>query len=232
MMSGETTSPYAQFFWVIENGRAVTPARRRRRLSGVRALAPDRLEIRLERRTPYFTGLLMHFAAFPVPRHAIEAHGRDVDRARSHARQRRLPLAARVPNDHVAAGKEPALLRRRDVRLDGVRYYGLEDRDAALLRFRAGELDVLRDFPAGSTEWLRENMPDAIRTPPYLGLSFLAVNHAREALQDRACARRCRWRWTGASFVERVLGSGEQPPGASSARDRRLPSPARASGTS
>ena len=42
----------------------------------------------------------------------------------------------------------------------------------------------MRDFPAGQTEWLQDRLPAAVRTPPYLGLTFLAVNHAREALQD------------------------------------------------
>lgn len=229
MMSGETTSPYAQFFWVIENGRAVTSGEAPPEALGVRALAPDRLEIRLERRTPYFTGLLMHFAAFPVPRHAIEAHGRAWTEPGRMPANGAFRLAARVPNDHVLLEKNPQFYAAEDVRLDGVRYYGLEDRDAALLRFRAGELDVLRDFPAGQTEWLRENMPDAIHTPPYLGLSFLAVNHGREVLRDPRVRQALSLAVDRRIIVERVLGSGEQaawslvPPGTAD-----YPDPARA----
>jgi oligopeptide transport system substrate-binding protein len=229
MMSGETTSPYAQFFWVIENGRAVTAGEAPPAALGVEALAPDRLEIRLERRTPYFTGLLMHFAAFPVPRHAIEAYGRDwTDPGRMPANGA-FRLAARVPNDHVLLEKNPLFFAADDVRLAGVRYYGLEDRDAALLRFRAGELDVLRDFPAGRSAWLRERMPDAVRTPPYLGLSFLAVNHEREALQDRRVREALSLAVDRQIITEQVLCSGERaawslvPPGTAG-----YPAPARA----
>lgn len=211
MMSGRTTSPYAQFFWVIENGRAVTAGTQPPAALGVEALAPDRLEIRLARPTPYFTGLLMHFAAFPVPRHAVEAHGEDWTKPGNMPANGAFRLRARAPNDHVLLEKNPRFYAADSVRLDGVRYFGLEDRDAALLRFRAGEVEVLRDFPAGQTAWLRDKLPDAVRTPPYLGLSFLAVNHARAALQDDRVRRALSMAIDRRIIAERVLGSGERP---------------------
>jgi len=211
MMSGDTTSPYAQFFWVIENGREVTAGDLPPAALGVAALAADRLEIRLARRTPYFPGLLMHFAAFPVPRHAVEAHGRSWTEPGRMPANGPFRLASRVPNDHVLLEKNPRFYSADEVRLDGVRYFGLEDRDAALLRFRAGELDVLRDFPAGRTAWLRERMPEAVRTAPYLGLSFLAVNHERKALQDRRIREALSMAIDRRIIAERVLGSGERP---------------------
>jgi oligopeptide transport system substrate-binding protein len=230
MMSGETTSPYAQFFWVIANGREVTRGEAPPEALGVTATAPDRLEIRLIRRTPYFTGLLMHFAAFPVPRHAIEAHGRQWTEPGRMPANGAFRLSRRVPNDHVALEKNPRFYDADNVRLDGVEYHGLEDRDAALRRFRAGEFHVLRDFPAGQAGWLRENLPDEVRTPPYLGLSFIAVNHAREALQDRRVRQALSMAVDRNVLVTQVLGSGEQPawslvpPGT-----RDYPVPARAS---
>lgn len=211
MMSGDTTSPYAQFFWVIENGREVTAGDLPPEALGVDAVERHRLEIRLARRTPYFPGLLMHFAAFPVPRHAVEAHGRAWTEPGNMPANGPFRLASRVPNDHVLLERNPHFFAADEVRLEGVRYYGLEDRDAALLRFRAGELDVLRDFPAGRTAWLRERMPEAVRTAPYLGLSFLAVNHGRESLQDRRVREALSLAIDRHIITERVLGSGEQP---------------------
>jgi oligopeptide transport system substrate-binding protein len=211
MMSGETTSPYAQFFWVIEHGREVTAGERPPDELGIEALASDLLEIRLSRPTAYFPGLLMHFAAFPVPRHAIERHGADWTQPGRMPANGAFVLARRVPNDHVLLEKNPRFWDAASVQLAGVRYEGLEDRDAALLRFRAGELDVLRDFPAGQTAWLRERMPEAVRTSPYLGLSFLAVNHQREALADRRVRLALAKAIDRRILTGRVLGAGEQP---------------------
>lgn len=211
MLAGETTSPYAQFFWVIENGRAVTAGELPPEALGVSAPAPDRLEVRLARPTPYFLGLLMHFAAFPVPRHAVEAHGEDWTQPGLMPANGAFRLAARVPNDHVLLEKNPRFWDADAVRLDGVRFFGLEDRDAALLRFRAGELDVLRDFPASRTAWLRERMPEVVHTAPYLGLSFLAVNHQQPALQDARVRRALAMAIDRPTITGRVLGSGERP---------------------
>jgi oligopeptide transport system substrate-binding protein len=211
MMSGETTSPYAHFFWVIQNGRQVTAREAPPDALGVAALAPDVLEIRLERRTPYFLGLLMHFAAFPVPRHAIDEHGRDWTAPGRMPANGPFRLAARVPADHVLLERNPHFYAADSVRLDGVRYDGLEDRDAALLRFRAGELDVVRDFPAGQSAWLRQHLPHAVRTAPYLGLSFVAVNHRHAALQDRRVRVALSMALDRDIIAGQVLGSGEQP---------------------
>lgn len=211
MMSGETTSPYAQFFWVIENGRAVTSGELPPQALGVAAPAPDRLVIRLERRTAYFPGLLMHFAAFPVPRHAVEAHGEDWTRPGNMPANGAFRLAGRVPNDHVLLEKNAAFWDAPAVDLEAVQYFGLEDRDAALLRFRAGELHVLRDFPASRTAWLRERMPDAVHTGPYLGLSFLAVNHQRTALGDAGVRQALSMALDRTTITDKVLGSGERP---------------------
>jgi oligopeptide transport system substrate-binding protein len=153
----------------------------------------------------------MHFAAFPVPRHAVEAHGRAWTEPGNMPANGPFRLASRVPNDHVLLEKNPHFFAADEVGLQGVRYFGLEDRDAALLRFRAGELDVLRDFPAGRTAWLRERMPEAVRTAPYLGLSFLAVNQGRKALQDRRVREALSLAIDRHIITERVLGSGEQP---------------------
>ena len=65
--------------------------------------------------------------------------------------------------------------------------------------------------PAGRTAWLRERMPEAVRTAPYLGLSFLAVNHGRKALQDRRVREALSLAIDRQIITERVLGSGEQP---------------------
>jgi oligopeptide transport system substrate-binding protein len=229
MMSGETTSPYAQFFWVVENGRAVTAGELPPEALGVAAPAPDRLLIRLDRRTPYFLGLLMHFAAFPVPQHAVAEYGEDWTKPGNMPANGAFRLAARVPNDHVLLEKNPAFWDAPAVRLEGVQYFGLEDRDAALLRFRAGELHVLRDFPASRTTWLRERMPDAVHTAPYLGLSFLAVNHQRAELRDPRVRQALSMALDRTTITEKVLGSGERPalslvpPGTTDYPDPALP---------
>ncbi|MCC5870556.1 MAG: peptide ABC transporter substrate-binding protein [Gammaproteobacteria bacterium] len=211
MLSGETTSPYAQFFWVIENARDLTRGDAEPEALGVSALDASTLQIRLSQPTAYFLGLLTHFAAFPVPRHAIEAHGGDWTAAGNMPANGAFMLAERVANDHVRLLRNPRFFDADAVALDGVIHVGQEDLDAQLSRFRAGELDILRDFPGGRTQWLRERLPEAVRTAPYLGLAFFAINHAREPLRDARVRRALSMALQREIIAERLLGSGEQP---------------------
>ncbi len=211
MLVGETTSPYAQFFWVIEQAQELTRGEAEPESLGVTALDEYTLQIRLSQPCAYFLGLLTHFAAFPVPRHAIEAHGSDWTAAGNMPANGAFVLTERVANDHVRLQRNPRFFDAGNVTLDGVVYVGQEDLDAQLSRFRAGELDILRDFPGARTQWLRERMPEAVRTAPYLGLAFFAVNHAREPLRDARVRRALSMALHREIIAERLLGSGEQP---------------------
>jgi oligopeptide transport system substrate-binding protein len=60
---------------------------------GVTALDDLTLEIQLEHPAPYLPELLMHYTAYPVPKHIVERHGDDWVQPRQHRRQRRLHAA-------------------------------------------------------------------------------------------------------------------------------------------
>jgi oligopeptide transport system substrate-binding protein len=189
MLAPETACLYADFFFVIEGARGYTSGRSPAEALAVTAPAEDHLRIVLRRPVAYFPGLLMHFAAMPVPRHVIEAEGTDWTEPEHIVVNGAFVLQRRIPNERVTLRKNPRFFGADEVRLPGVIYYSQENRDAAVQRYRAGGLDVLRDFPAGKADWLREQFGAAVRTSPYLGLTYVVVNHRRPALDRRAGPR-------------------------------------------
>jgi oligopeptide transport system substrate-binding protein len=87
-----------------------------------------------------------------------------------------------------------------------------EDRSSAVQRFRSGEFDVVRDFPSGRAEFLPDELgPGAVHTGPFLGLTFVAVNHRRAALGDVRVREALALGLHRRVLAEQVLGSGEQP---------------------
>jgi oligopeptide transport system substrate-binding protein len=219
MLAPETACLYADFFFPIEGAQAYTGGDGPAEAVGVAAIAPDHLQIQLRRPVAYFPGLLMHFAAMPVPRQAIEAHDEEWTRAGNIVVNGPFIVSERVPNDRVTLRRNPRFFAADDVELPGVVYFSQENREAAVQRYRTGELEVLRDFPASKVGWLRETFGTAVHTEPYLGLTYVVINHRRAPLDDVRVREALSLALHREIIVERVLGSGERaawslvPPG-------------------
>ena len=88
MMSGETTSPYAQFFWVIENGQSVTSGDAPPEALGVEALAADRRiitgRVLGSGERPAWGLVPPGTADYPAPAHP-EWHDQEMDERRERA---------------------------------------------------------------------------------------------------------------------------------------------------
>lgn len=212
MLSPERASPYAGFFFVIEGAEAYTRGRGPAEDVGVTAVDEDTLRIDLARPTAYFTGLTMHFAAMPVPRRAVERFGEEWTRPGNIVVNGAFVLDERVPSSRVRLVRNPDFYAADSVALDAVVHHVQEDRSAAVQRYRAGELDVVRDFPSRRTGWLRERLgDDEVRTEPYLGLTFLAANQRDGPLADARVRRALALAIDRDVLARQVLGSGERP---------------------
>lgn len=210
LLTPATAAAYADFFFVIAGARPFFEAGGSGEL-GVEAIDATTLRITLEEPVAYFTGLLAHFAAMPVPRHAIEAHGDEWTRAGLIVTNGPFMLGERVLNSHVALVRNDRFHAADEVALEGVTYHVQENREALVQRYRSGELDVVLDFPAQRTDWLRRQLDDQVRTTPQLGLSFVSVNHRRPALSDRRVRAALSLALEREVIASRLLGSGEQP---------------------
>jgi oligopeptide transport system substrate-binding protein len=212
MLSPQTACPYVDFFFMIRGARDYATGQGTAADVAVTASGERELRIELTRPTAYFTGLLMHFAAMPVPRQTVEQWGRAWTAAENIVVNGPFLLERRVPNELVALRRNARFHAASSVRLQRVVYHVQEDREGAVQRFRAGEFDVVREFPSGDAEWLREQLgADAVRTDPYLGMTFIAVNHRRAALEDRRVRAALALALDRDVIAETLLGSGERP---------------------
>lgn len=220
----KTASPTAALLDGVAGARAVRLGQAAPGELGIRALGEQRLEIRLNRRLPWFADLLTHPVTYPWPGEAERGSGPFVLDA--HLPGSRLELAAN-PHYHAAGS----------VALERVVWHVIEQPAVELSRYRAGQLHITETIPPGRVDWLREQFGDALRIGPYLGTFYLAFNLSREPFRDRPGLRRALSLAIDRSIItERVLGSGEIPawglvppgmPGWPEGREPPLPAEAR-----
>ncbi|MEQ9111113.1 MAG: peptide ABC transporter substrate-binding protein [Rhodospirillaceae bacterium] len=183
MLNPATASRGAPMLYMIENARPVNGGQLPVEDLAVTAVDDRTLEIKLEAPTPFFLELIVH-RCFPVPRWAVEAHGREWTRPENIVVNGAFKLKEWVPQTSVTVVRNPSFFAADTVALESVVYYTTEDLSAAFNRYRAGELDMIISFPPSQFDWIKENLQDDLRTSQNLGLEYITFNTTKPPFDD------------------------------------------------
>jgi oligopeptide transport system substrate-binding protein len=93
-------------------------------------------------------------------------------------------LKERRPNGFVRLEKNARFYDEGQVRIDTVVYYPTVDPNAALLRFRDGELDSNNDIPLDRFESLRTQQPGQVVVTPKLQTRYIGFNTKARVFAD------------------------------------------------
>ncbi len=211
LLDPKTASRYAYNLWIVKNARAVSSGALPASALGIEAPKPDTLILRLEHPAPYLAELLTHPSAFALPRHVVQAKGAAWARAGAYVSNGAFTLTEWQPNDHITLVKNHRFYDAGHVALTAVKYFPTADSEAALRRFRAGELDMQTPVPTGQSDWLKANMPGALRITPSLALSYIAINLADPLLKDARVRRALNLAYNREAITDKVLKRGEAP---------------------
>lgn len=211
-LSPETGSPYAQTLAIIENARAILAGEAKPAALGVIARGERELEIRLESPAPYLLGLLSHHSTYPIHRPSLEKHGEKFTRAGNLVSNGAYMLDEWVVNAHIMLTRNAHYWDADAVRIETVYYHPIGDEEAEFNRFRAGELDVTQTIPVRRYEWLKREMPEALRIAPYLSTYFYGFNLRKPPFKDAPKLRRALSMVIDRDVIaNKVLGRGELP---------------------
>jgi len=212
LMNPESAANYAYLQYTIKNAEAINDGSIADLTElGVKALDASTLEITLENPTPYFIGALTHYTAFPVPKHLVEAKGDDWVKIGNIVTNGPYTPTEWLPGSHVTTVKNDKYYDAENVSIDGVKFFVLEDESAALKRYRAGEFDILTDFPTDQYEWMLENLPDQARAAPFAGLYYYAVNNSEPPFDNANVRKAFSMAINREVIGPQVLGTGELP---------------------
>ncbi|RKR04494.1 oligopeptide transport system substrate-binding protein [Kushneria sinocarnis] len=171
-----TASVYASLLYPLHNAEAISRGEAPVDSLGVTAPDPHTLVIELDDNTPWLPSLLAHIVTSPVPAHLIDRYGSHWNRIDHIATNGAFTPESWRSHDHIAAVRNPHFHDADSVALDGVNYYPAEDLQAGLSRFRAGELDIMRDFDPQRYQWLQEHLGDAVHLRNQLATYYYALN--------------------------------------------------------
>jgi oligopeptide transport system substrate-binding protein len=208
----ETAAKYASLLYPIKNAEELNSAKMEGMENlGVRAVDAKTLEITLKAPTPYFVEQLTHYTAFPVPRHLVEKFGDDWVKKENIASNGAYVLEEWVPNTHVRLTKNEDFYDAKNVAIEKVEFYPTEDRAAVQKRFRAGEIDVAKDFASEQFDFLKKELPDETKVAPYLGIYYYPINSNKPPFDDPKVRNALSMAIDREAITDKVLKTGEVP---------------------
>jgi oligopeptide transport system substrate-binding protein len=208
MLDPATASRGAPMFYMIENARSVNGGQMPVDDLAVTAIDDRTLEIKLNAPTPFFLELVVH-RCFPVPRWAIEEHGREWTRAENIVVNGAFKLEEWVPQTSVKVVRNPTFFDADSVALDAVVYYTTEDLSAAFNRYRADDLDMIISFPPSQLDWIKENLADDLRMTQNLGLEYITFNTTKAPFDDPRVRLALSMALDRETLTNRVMRGGE-----------------------
>ncbi len=184
LLDPKMAATYAYFLYPVKNAREINEGKMPADALGISAPDPMIVVVQLEHPAPYLAEFMTHFTTFPLPRHAVEAHGDDWIKPGNYLSNGPFVLTENIPNDHITVVKNPRFYDAANVKIDRVLFYPTVDYEAALRQFRAGELDYQDRLPQAQIDWIRANIPEALKLGPIMTVEYYAVNQARKPFDD------------------------------------------------
>ncbi len=125
---------------------------------GIEAVDDYTVRITLKQTAPYFVGMLPHqfFAVLHKP--TIEEHGKDWIKSENIVTSGPFKVEFWNPYDELAVEKDPNYWDSENVKLDGIRFYPMDEQTTMMNIYKSGRVDALYNHtvPAAWNEYIRQ----------------------------------------------------------------------------
>ena len=191
LLHPDFAGPYAEMLYFLENAEAFNKGK----ISdfsqvGVKALDDFTLQLKLREPVPYLPSLTRHYTWFPVPRHVVLQFGKMTDRFTkwsvlpNFVGNGAFKLTQWRFHDFIEAKRNPYYWNAKDVGLNGIRFYPIENPYTETRAFLSGQLHTTYQLPSDLIQTVKDNNPGLLRQEPYVGTSFMRINTTRPVLSD------------------------------------------------
>lgn len=183
VLNPKSGAKYAQHLFHVRNGEAYNTGRLTDFSQvGVKAPGPKTLQVTLKSPTAYFLDLTSFYTLYPVPKWAIDAHGKDWVKPGKIVSNGPFRLARWVPQQELVLERNPQHWDAASVRLQRVLFIPTDDINTAYKQFLAGDSDWIPTVPPSQID-AAKNRPE-FYVSPYLGTYYFRFNVTKPPLPD------------------------------------------------
>ncbi len=143
---------------------------------GVTAVDAHTLRVSLNAPTPYLLSLLANPYLQPLPRATIERYGEGWTRPGHLVDNGPFVLTGLVIGDRITLTRNPFYWDAATVHLTRVTFYPLDDAQAQVNRFLAGDVQYTDRFTTSQYPWLKSRLGDQVRTGLFFATMALGFN--------------------------------------------------------
>jgi oligopeptide transport system substrate-binding protein len=181
----KTASKYAATYGVfLQNGKEVAMGKKPPSEVGVKAIDKFTVEIKTAFPVAFLTQLLSNNNLGPVHQASVEKFGKDWTKPGNLVSNGAYTLKEWVVNRSVVLEKNPNYWDAANVQLTRVTYLGVEDGNADVKLFEAGQNEWVYQLPPGTYEDAKKKFPKDVRNAPMLGLRFYDFQTQNPAFKD------------------------------------------------
>ena len=213
LVDPKTAAQYAYFGYLLKNGQAVNAGKAPLDALGVKALDAGTLELDLEHPVPYLPEVLKHQVTYPTPEHVVRKWGDAWADPAHMVTNGPYTLASWRLGDKIRLVKNPRFYDARNVCLDEVYYYPIQDATSAERQVRRGELDMSNTIRSSRVAFLRrpDQIPAYVKTYTFLSVGFLTLNTHVPAFRDKRVRQALDMALDREFYVNKLMRAGELP---------------------
>ena len=217
MLRKELGAQYAEMLYLLKNGLPLYEGKVKEEELGARALDDATLELTLVGPTPHFPLIACHTSWWPVPRHVIEKYGGIYDVMNPWTDEDKLvgngpfKLKRYLFRQYLQVERNPHYWDAANVKLDGVRFYSIDDDAVEERLFRRGQLHATYSTPLSRIPDYLKNHPDIVSNYTNCASWYFRVNTTRPALSDVRARRALAFALDRKSIIDNVLRARQQP---------------------
>jgi len=181
----KTASKYATTYGVfLHNGKDVAMGKKPPADVGVKAIDKFTVEVKTAFPVAFLPSLLSNNNLGPLHQASVEKFGKDWTKPGNMVSNGAYVLKEWVVNRSVVLEKNPQYWDAANVQLTRVTYLGVEDGNADMKLFEAGQNEMVYQLPPGTYEDAKKKFPKDVRNAPMLGLRFYTFQTQNPVLKD------------------------------------------------
>jgi oligopeptide transport system substrate-binding protein len=180
----KTGAPMSKLLFPIRNAEAIAAGALPPSELGVTSIGLDEVQIQLLRPAAELLEVLAHPAAAVVPVKRIGVLGDEWSKPENLVTSGAFVVVRRVLHSTLELEKNSQFYDAANVKLEKLLFYPMSDKDAAIRKFRAGEVDLVPDFNRSQYEVVKREMPETIKLSDYRGTYYFVYNMRKAPFDD------------------------------------------------